>query len=387
MIARGIVLGLLLLLSGCSWVTDYLAGDTNRTPPTPLADFKATIKPVRVWSADVGGVSKDDPVRLTPALCDGKLFAAGGKGRLYAFDAVSGKTLWQVNSKAPISGGVGCGDDLVLVGTEKGRVMAYHAADGKSAWQATVSSEVLAPPRAGAGLVVARTIDGKVFGLDVADGSRHWVYDRSTPALSLRGSGSVAFAHGAVVAGFDTGKLVAVTLADGKPIWEASIAVPSGRSELERMVDIDSDPRIVDDHVYIATYQGRVASVAMDSGHIEWVRDMSSYSGVAVDSDHLYLSDDQSQVWGLERSGGGVLWKQDKLIGRDITAPTAFGDYVVVGDFDGYVHWLSKDDGAFVARDRVDSKGFSAAPVAGDDLLYVQGRGGVVAAYKIGSSK
>lgn len=385
MIARGIVLSLLLLLSGCSWITDYLAGDTNRTPPTALVDFKPTIKPVRVWSADVGGVSKDDPVQLTPALCDGKLFAAGGKGRLYAFDAVHGKTLWQVNTKAPVSGGVGCGEDLVLVGTEKGHVIAYHAGDGKLAWQVTVSSEVLAPPRVGGGMVLVRTIDSKVFAFDVADGARRWVYDRSTPALTLRGSGSVAIAHGAVLAGFDTGKLVALSLAEGKPVWEASIAVPSGRSELERMVDIDSDPRIVDDHVYIATYQGRVASVAMDSGRTEWVRDMSSYSGVAVDSDHLYLSDDQSQVWGMERSGGGVLWKQDKLIGRDITAPTAFGDYVVVGDFEGYIHWLSKDDGAFAARERVDSKGIVAAPLAGDDLLYVQGRGGEVAAYKISS--
>lgn len=385
MIARSLIVSLLLLLSGCSGITDYLAGDTNRTPPTALVDFKPILKPVRIWSADVGGVSKDDPVKLSPALCENRLFAAGGKGRLYAFDAVSGKTLWQVNSKAPISGGVGCGEELVLVGTEKGHVMAYHATDGKLAWQATVSSEVLAAPRAADGLAVVRTIDSKVFAFAVADGSRRWVYDRSTPALSLRGSGSVAIAHGAVLAGFDTGKLVALTLAEGKLLWEASVAVPSGRSELERMVDIDSDPRIVDDHVYIATYQGRVASVALDSGHIEWVRDMSSYSGVAVDSDHLYLSDDQSQVWGMERSDGGVLWKQDKLIGRDITAPTAFGAYVVVGDFDGYIHWLSKDDGAFVARDRVDSKGFSAAPVVGDDLLYVQGRGGVVAAYKIGS--
>lgn len=387
MIKRGIALTLCLLLSGCSWVTDYLAGDTNLTPPTPLTDFKPSIKLVRVWSASVGSVSKDDPVRLMPVLCDGKLFAASGKGYIYAFDAANGKRLWEVNSKSLLSGGVGCGDDLVLVGTEKGRVLAYHATDGTAAWRAVVSSEVLAPPRVSEGVVVARTIDGKVFGLDTQNGSRHWVYDRSTPVLTLRGSGSVAFAHGAAVGGFDNGKLVAVTIAEGKPLWEVSIAVPSGRSELERMVDIDSDPQILDNHVYVATFQGRVASVALDTGRIEWVRELSSYAGISIDSDHLYLTDDQSQVWSMEQSGGGLLWKQDKLIGREVTAPTVFGDYVVVADFEGYLHWLSKDDGSFVARVRIDSDGIKVAPLAGDDLLYVQGQGGELAAYKVGSGK
>jgi outer membrane protein assembly factor BamB len=201
--------------------------------------------------------------------------------------------------------------------------------------------------------------------------------------LTLRGSGSVTITHGGVIGGFDNGKLVAVTLAEGKPLWEVGIAVPKGRSELEPMVDIDSDPQIVGNHVYIATYQGRVASVALDSGSIEWVHDMSSYSGIDVDADHIYLTDDQSKVWSMSQNDGNVVWTQDKLQGRSLTAPTVFGNYIVVGDFDGYVHWLSKDRGAIVARERSDSRGIMFAPLAGDGLLYVQGRGGVLAAYRI----
>jgi outer membrane protein assembly factor BamB len=381
MIQLVLVVMLTALLGGCSWVSDYLAGDDNATPAAKLENIKPVIKVTRAWDVKVGAVDKDNPVRLTPALCDGKLFSAGGGG-VFAFDAASGKTIWKTSSKAPISGGVGCGGDLVLVGSEKGQVLAYHAGDGKLAWQAQVSSEVLAPPRIAAGMVVARTIDGKVFGLDAADGSRHWVYDRSTPVLTLRGSGSVAITNGGVIGGFDNGKLVAVTLAEGKPIWEVGIAVPKGRSELERMVDIDSDPQIVGNHVYIATYQGRVASVALDSGNIEWVRDMSSYAGIDVDADHIYLTDDQSKVWSLSQSDGSVLWTQDKLQGRSLTAPTVFGDHIVVGDFEGYVHWLSKDSGAIVARERADSRGIMLAPLAGDGLLYVQSRGGVLNAYR-----
>ncbi len=370
-------------LGGCSWVSNYLAGDDNTTPPATLEDIKPAIDVKQAWDRKVGAVDKDNPVRLTPALCDGKLFAAGGEGGVYAFDAVSGKSLWKTKSKTVLSGGVGCGDDLVLAGTEKGLVLAYHAADGKLAWQAQVTSEVLAPPRVAAGMVVTRTIDGKVFGLAATDGSRRWVYDRSTPVLTLRGSGSVTITHGAVIAGFNSGKLAAMTLAEGKPIWEVSIAVPKGRSELERMVDIDSDPRVVGDHVFIATYQGRIASVALASGGIEWVRDMSSYAGIDVDDDHIYITDEQSNIWCLDQINGSVLWKQGKLHDRSLTAPTVFGDSVVVGDYDGYVHWLSKDSGAIVARKRSGSSAIMFAPLAGDGLLYVQSRGGALNAYRI----
>lgn len=382
MMRRVVVVCLATLLSACGAVSNYLAGDDNGTPPAKLEDITAGIKMQQAWDVKVGAVDKDNPVRLTPALCDGKLYAAGGSGGVFAFDAASGKSIWEARSKATLSGGVGCGDELVLVGSEKGQVLAYHAADGKLAWQARVSSEVLAPPRIADGIVVARTIDGKVFGLAAVDGARRWIYDRSTPVLTLRGSGSVAIVHGGVIAGFDNGKLVALTLAEGKPIWEVGVAIPKGRSELERMVDIDSDPQIVGNHVFIATYQGRIASVALDSGSIEWVRDMSSYAGISVDAGNIYLTDDQSKVWALSQSDGSVVWTQDKLSGRSLTAPTALGDHVVVGDFDGYVHWLAKDSGAIVARERVDNSAVMLAPLAGDGLLYVQARGGVLGAYR-----
>jgi len=242
---------------------------------------------------------------------------------------------------------------------------------------------VLAAPRAAEGVVVIYSIDGKVHGLSAENGETLWTYDRGVPALTLRGASSPALAPGVAVVGFDSGRVVALSLHGGQPLWETRVALPSGRSELERMVDIDGDLLIADNTVYVVTFQGRTAALDLDTGAILWRRDMSSHEGMGLDDQALYVTDDRSHVWALDRDSSSSIWKQDRLEGRALTSPASFDQYVIVGDFDGYVHWLSRDDGQFMARTRVDSSGIITAPVAAGDLVYVFGRSGKLAALRV----
>jgi outer membrane protein assembly factor BamB len=262
-------------------------------------------------------------------------------------------------------------------------VIALGEDDGEIKWRARVSSEVLSSPGSRGGVSVARTIDGKLFGLSADDGTRLWVYDRTTPVLTLRGTSSPALAEGAAIAGFDNGQVVAIALSNGQPLWEARVAVPRGRTELERMVDIDADPVIEDKAVYAVTYQGQVAALELFSGEVIWRRDMSSHAGLGVGPENIYVTDDASHVWALNRANSASMWRQAKLEARHVSPPAVFGQFVVVGDLEGYVHWLRREDGQFVARVRIDSDSIVAAPVATSFAVYVYGSGGELAALQV----
>jgi outer membrane assembly lipoprotein YfgL len=378
------VLALLLVLpflgTGCAWVSALLGETDHAEPPAALVSMTNSVPITTLWSTKLGAGFDEQFVKLVPAVAEGRVFSAERKGRVRAFDAASGKLLWETDIEAPLSGGPGFGTGRVLVGTSDAEVVALRADDGALLWRAPVSSEVLSVPQAADGIVVVRTVDGKVFGLRAEDGTQLWVYERHVPVLTLRGISSPMLRHGRVIGGFDNGKLAALELKDGRPLWEVSVAVPQGRSELERMVDIDGDPVVVDDDIYVATFQGGVAAVDAESGQVLWSRELSSFAGIGVDDAYLYITDDESHVWALDRQTGTALWKQDKLHQRALTAPVPYGDYVVVGDFEGYLHWLSKADGHFVARTRVDDEGLIAPPVFTKDVLYVYGAGGVLAA-------
>ena len=231
--------------------------------------------------------------------------------------------------------------------------------------------------------MIVQTADGNVAALDAADGSQLWVYDRSVPVLTLRGTSTPAVRHGVVIAGFSNGKLVALSEDQGFVVWETSVAIPKGRSELERIVDIDGSPVIVGTAVYVTTFQGSVAVLDIQSGDLGWKRDMSSHTGLGVDFSQVYVSDDQSHVWALSRSSGASEWKLDELEYRQLTVPVPFNDYVAVGDLEGYLHLLSRYDGRVAARVRVDSKGIRGQPVVQQDVLYVYGNGGKLVAYSI----
>ena len=358
-------------------------GDDGVEKPTPLTDFEPLVRVQTVWTREVGGGGEGQFLKLSPAVYENSVFAATPKGRVRSYRADTGEPIWSTSKKMEITGGTGAGDGIAVVGTSNGDVLALSADAGEMSWTAKVSSEVLVPPQVADGVVVVRTIDGKVFGLDATSGSRLWIYDRTVPVLTLRGTSAPVLIDGVAICGFDGGLLVALGLQSGQPIWEANITLPSGRSELERMVDIDSKPMVVDDTVYVATYQGRVAAVELRSGEVLWRRDMSSYAGVGVDLRSLYVTDDVSEIWALDRNNGATLWNQANLRARGATSPVSFSSYVVVADSLGYVHWLSREDGQFVARVKIDSEGIRAPPVQWNDTLYVYSNGGTLAALRL----
>lgn len=367
-------------LSGCSW----LRGTENADPPAELTGIKATVQLQEIWTRDVGAGTDEQFLRLRPAVDDGRVFAADIKGQVTAYAAADGRELWSVKTGITVTSGVGVGEGLVLVGGREAEVIALDWRDGHEVWRSKVSSEVLSAPVAGQGTVVVQSVDGKLTALKSSNGSRLWVFDRTVPVLSLRGTGTPVLVQGGVLAAFDNGKLAALDLTRGQPVWETSIAAPHGRSELERMVDIDSAPQLWGNTAYTVTYQGRVAAVDGTSGRIAWARDMSSAVGVGVDFRNVYVTDDQSNVWSLERDNGGSVWKQDALARRGLTAPVALADHVVVADFEGYLHILSRSDGSLIGRARADGKGVLAPLVVDKDVLYVYGNGGKLSAYKLG---
>ncbi len=322
-------------------------------------------------------------MNLGPAVRDDRLYIADRKGRVAALDAATGKQFWSVDTGAALSAGPSAGGGIVLVGSSDAEVIALDSADGSLRWKTAASSEVLAQPQVDLDRVIVQTADGSIAGLDAADGKQIWINDHTIPVLTLRGTASPAVEHGLVVAGFANGKLAAFSAEKGFTVWEKSIAVPQGRSELERIVDIDGSPVIAGDAVYVTTYQGRIARVDIRDGNVAWERDMSSSVGLGVDFSQVYVTDDNSHVWALSRGSGSSSWKLEALANRGLTAPEPFGDYVVVADAEGFVHLLSRFDGSIAGRIELDSKGINTRPLAVGDTLYVYGNSGKLAAFSI----
>lgn len=367
----------LLGLGGCSLFADK----EDVEPPAELTKYEQRVTLVKQWERDLGAGADGQFVRLMPAFLGEQVFVADRKGRVWALTAADGTVLWETQTKTRISAAAGVGEGLVLVGSSDAEVLALDRNDGSLQWRSSVPSEVLSVPQVERGVVVVQTVDGTITGLQADSGERLWVYDRSVPALTLRGTGTPVVGGGLAISGFASGKLAALVVEQGRVLWETAVAVPRGRSELERMVDLDADPLIFGDSVYAVTFQGKVAAVDIPSGQTQWTRDMSSHAGIGVDFSHLYVSDEQSHVWALNRRNGATLWKQDALHLRALRAPVAFGDYVVVGDFAGYVHLLSRFDGELLGRVRIDSKGIATLRVVGE-RLYVLGQGGSLAVYQ-----
>jgi outer membrane protein assembly factor BamB len=355
----------LVLLAGCqtvSGVYDSWFGSTPKKKAAELVQFQASATARVVWQSNVGSAERG---AFYPAVSGNTVYAAGASGQVAGLAANSGASLGRFESGTTLSGGVGAGSGLVLVGTGKGEVLAFETS-GKPAWKAQLSGEVLAPPAAADGVVVVRTGNGRIYGLNAADGKQRWVYQRALPPLAVRSFAGVVVHRGAVFAGFPGGRLVAMALATGNVGWESVVALPKGATELERVTDVASYPVIDGTQICAVAYQGRVACFDALSGETQWARDASSVAGMGLDARNVYVTDDQDAIQALERSGGASLWKQDKLRGRWATAPLALGRYVIVGDFEGYVHVMSRDDGAFVARVATDGSSIRVPPVALD---------------------
>lgn len=387
MTVRKLSLLAFVLLAGCTSLTDLkrdvserMFGPEPTDPPMALAEFKQKATAKMLWSASVG---KAEGYSYSPAVDGGAVFAASTKGEISRIDSATGKQVWRVNAGEAISGGVGAGENLVLVGTPKAMVLAYDQ-NGKPLWKAKVSSEVLSAPRVSNGVVVVRSGDSRIFGLSVVDGKRKWVYERATPSLSLRSNAGVTVADGVAYVGFAGGKMIALKADDGKLLWEASVALPKGVTEIERIADITSLPVVDGRVVYAVAFQGRVAAVDRTNGRVLWNRDISSYNGLSADDGKVFVTHSGGAVYSLDNSSGKSFWRQGGLLNRQLSAPMPMGSYVAVGDLEGYVHFLSDEDGAFAARIQTDKSPVMAQPVyLGESRVLVQTSGGGVYAISL----
>lgn len=369
-----------LLLAACTSLTDLKTDISERVfgreelnPPAPLVEFQSTAKPRLLWSSRVGSAERYD---FSPAVEGNSVYAASAEGELIKLDADTGKEVWRISADEKFSAGVGLGANLVLLGTSTGHVLAYDQ-QGKLLWKSRVSSEVLSVPRVHVDIVVVRAGDGRIFGLSAVDGSRKWVFQRSTPALTLRSSAGIVIADGVVYAGYAGGKLAAVKTDDGSSLWEATVAQPKGTTEIERIADITSLPVVDGPAVFAVAYQGKVAGIDRASGRIGWSRDISSYTGINIESGRLYLSHAQGAVYSLDANSGKTFWRQGDLRYRQITAPLPMGELVAVGDLQGHVHFMQREDGAFAARVKTDDSAIMPQMTAfGSGNLLAQTRGG-----------
>jgi outer membrane protein assembly factor BamB len=348
----------LLGLTACSTLTelrqdfaDKVFGREPPNPPAELEDIQPTINAKVDWSSNAGKTEQFD---YTPAQDSGAIYTANAEGEITKLDSANGRQLWQVSVGEPISGGVGIGAGVVLVGSSKGHVFAYDVS-GKQVWKAKLSSEILSVPRYFDGMVIARSGDNRIYGLDATDGSRKWVYERINPALTLRSSVGVVVDSGAVYAGFAGGKMVAIRADNGKLIWEATVAQPKGVTEIERIADITSLPVVDGPLVYAVAYQGKIAAVDRRSGNVVWNRDISSYSGLNVADAKIFVSHTLGAVYSLDYETGKTFWRQGALANRRLTAPLPMGNVIAVGDLEGYLHFLTRDEGKFAARIKLDS--------------------------------
>lgn len=362
---------LVVLLAGCSTFLDNVSG-TKPKVPAKLVEFKQTATFKVRWSSDIGKTGSN---ALQPAVMGDAVYAANAKGEVFRLERTTGKQVWRVDTSFAITAGVGVGEGLILAGGEKGDLAAFEE-NGKLRWKAKVSSEILSTPQVANGIVVVRTGDGRIAGLNALDGRRQWLYERATPSLIVRSHGGVSIARGTVYAGFAAGKLAAIGLNNGVVIWEAAVSQPRGNTELERISDITSTPVVDDDQVCAVAFQGRAACFELKQGSLLWSRELSSDKGMALQGKYLYVSDANGVVSALDKSTGSSLWKNDQLSLRSASVPFILDKHVVVGDFEGYLHAMGREDGSMAARIRADSSAILSAPVELDGGMLVQTSGG-----------
>lgn len=356
-------------------------GKSTVREPTELKDLpKSALRPVTAWSTSAGDGSDGRISGLRLNLQADALYTADVDGNVYAYARDSGKLLWRATTGARVISGPAVTGDAVIVGTLDAEVISLKRSDGSESWRKKMSSEVLGPPAGEGEIVVARSVDGRVYGLNATSGERVWSFDRVVPNLVLRGSSAPLLIGTQAYIGMDNGRVVGLRLADGQPIWEQAVAVPSGRTELERLTDVDGDLLDGPDCIVAASFGGEVACLQAESGEALWRRSIRSYSGMAASEDKLFVTDDTGTVWGLDLRTGAAAWKQDALLYRRLSAPAYFDGHVVVGDFEGYLHWIDPSTGAIVARMRAGSEPIVTAPVAGTDKLYVINSNGRIAA-------
>ena len=376
--------GLSLALTGCETVGGWFDDDDyDPTQPVELVDIQEQVDIDQRWSRSIGDGQGSGLYHINPILDAGVIYAASADGEVAAWGAERGESLWETDLDLPISGGVGKFRDSLFVGGADGLVLRLSASDGSEIWRATVSGEVLAAPQSDGRVVVAQTYDGKLIGFDYETGEQLWAHLSDVPVLTLRGTSTPIIYNDIAIAGFADGKVVAVSLEGGNVVWEARVAIPQGRSEIERIVDIDGSMATQGLELYVASYQGRVAAIEMRAGRKLWQQNVSAVSGVSVGFGNVYVADEDGTVSAFLRNGQGIRWQNIELGYRELSRPTPVSSYVAVVDFEGYLHLLSQVDGTIVGRERPDSDGARADMIARGNTLYVYGNSGTLIAYDI----
>ena len=372
-----------LSLIGCSQLSGF--GQDNHPKPSPLIPFTATTQVDMLWTASAGNGSANMQITLPLAAEQEVVYVSNYNGVVAAYDINNGKRFWSMQTHAKITSGPGVGNNLVAVGTSDGKVIALDKTTGKLRWQRTLSTQILAAPQIAADKIIVKTIDNKLYGLNVTDGSISWQYDHSPSQYMLRVSSVPYVSSDKVVAGFNDGKVAAVKLKNGELIWERTIAMPQGASLVQQLIDVDTSPLIINKTLYTAAYQGNLLAMSADGRELVWQRPFSTYNNLAASNNLLIATDTDSQVWAFNRQTGKVEWRQPQLSARRITGPALYNQTIVVGDREGYLHWLALDDGRFVARVKVDSDGIVATPIVVNNIIVVVTKAGKLAAFRFGS--
>jgi len=355
----------------------------EETRVAKLVDFERTVKMKRVWSVGTGSGKGRKYLRLLPAIADQRIFAVNPKGEVFAFDLDSGKRQWKVRTQHKISGGVAAASNIVTFGTFDGEVVALDASNGEQLLQSKASSEILAAPATDGSIVVVQTIDARIFAYDAKTGEQRWNYDHLTPVLSLRGNSAPVITSTQVICAFDNGQIVSFSALDGARLWEARVSQPKGRTDLERIVDIDGTPFVDGGLIYAASYRGSVIALGRAQGNPIWKNTVSTFQPLTAAGGKVFVSTDRARVMAYNSANGDVLWQNEQLLNRELTAPAAIGDYLAVIDKDDYLHLLSQSDGSFAYRFKPKGDGFHSPMLSYRDKLYIVSDDGKLSVYEI----
>jgi outer membrane protein assembly factor BamB len=371
------LLALAVLAVGCS------SNSKKELPPAELPKFEREVTLEKEWSRSIGKGQGKTFNMLVPAVEGDSIYAADVEGLVMALDRMTGEVIWKQDLDLPVSGAVGAGYGLVVVGTLKGEIIALDASSGEEKWRARVTSEVLAAPAINGDIVLVQTQDDRLIALDADTGSQRWIFESTPAVLTLRGTSSPVLTNRLAIAGLSSGKVIALDAQRGLPVWEQRVAIPQGRSELERVVDIDGGVLLSAGKLYVVSFQGRVAALDMGSGRVLWQREASSSVGVAQGFGNVYVSLANGTVEGIDERSSSALWSNDALARRQLSAPEVVSSYIAVGDLEGYLHLISQVDGRFVGRERIDSNGLRARPLVVGGWLYAFGNGGKLVALTV----
>lgn len=399
MLFRCLTVLLIVTATGCSWWPWSDDNGPEEIKPNPLPSFNREVEVDILWKRKIGGGTDDKAVKLRPAVVGGRIFAASADGKVKALTTDSGREIWSIEVRDiyseqelrrgfskkldTITGGVGAGGDLVVVGSASGDIIGLNQSDGSLAWKARASSEVLSPPEIDGDLVIVQTIDGKVAAYSALDGERRWIYSSSEPPLTLRGTAAPKMVGNIVVAAFANGRVVFLDKERGLAVFDEQVAVSQGTSDLERLIDIDGTIEVVDNKLYAASFQGRIVSIDMSNGRLLWAEQASSVEGVASGFGNVYLATSDGQVRAYKADTGREIWNNDLLLHRELSSPASIASYLVMTDFDGYLHVLAQSDGRIVGRRRVDGDGVKSGVVTEGGRLYAMGDSGSLAAMEI----